>query len=282
MIQSMTGFGSAAEDAFKVEVRSVNHRFMDVSMKIPQNLGRHEMPLRDLIKERFTRGRFDVLVTVSRAGAAGVKINMDSAWALHESLLALKGQLSLSGDIGIDTIVGFKDLLLSEEIEYDSGPLYTAFHEALSGLEEMRLREGETIARDMSSRLDMVGQMISEVASLCPEAVSACRTRFVERLHALFGEAQYDESRVLQEASIMAERTDVTEEITRFNSHISQTRKVLSGGDVAGRKIEFLLQELNREVNTIASKANDYRISNLTVELKAELEKMREQAQNIQ
>ncbi len=124
--------------------------------------------------------------------------------------------------------------------------------------------------------------MNDEVALRCPDAIKACRERFLERLQGLFAEARVDEGRVLQEAAIMAEKTDINEEITRIGLHLAEVEKVLSGGDTIGRKLEFLLQELNREVNTIAAKANDYCISNLSVQMKAELEKMREQAQNIQ
>ncbi|HET6514739.1 MAG TPA: YicC/YloC family endoribonuclease [Thermodesulfovibrionales bacterium] len=282
MMQSMTGFGSSERGPFKVEIRSVNHRFIDISMKIPQNLGRHEIPLRNLVKERFSRGRFDVLLAVERAGNVRVKVNQDLAREIYDALFSLKRDLSLSGTIDIDTVAEFRDLILSEEIDFDAEPLYEAFQEALGRLEEMRFREGEAIGRDMISRLDLISKMNEEVALLCPDAVEDSRKRFAERLHGLFGAVTYDENRVLQEAAIMAEKTDISEEITRFNSHLSQLKTVLSGGDSVGRKIEFLLQELNREANTIASKAGDYRISKISVEMKAELEKMREQAQNIQ
>lgn len=282
MVQSMTGFGSAEKDSFKVEIRSVNHRFLDISMKIPQNLSHYEMPLRNILRERFSRGRFDILVTLLQEGNVRVKINTGLARELYDALRALKEELSLSDSLGIETIAGFRELILTEEIEYHAESLYAAFHEALDRLRAMRDKEGEAIAQDVNSRLEKMEQMTAQISLLCPDVVKECRMRFMERLNLIFGDVKFDENRVLQEAAVMAEKTDVSEEITRLASHIAQMRKILSDGDTIGRKVEFLLQELNREVNTIASKADDYRISTLTVEMKAELEKMREQAQNIQ
>jgi uncharacterized protein (TIGR00255 family) len=282
MVQSMTGFGAAEKDSFKVEIRSVNHRFLDISMKLPQNLSRHEMDLRNMVRERFSRGRFDILVTLLHEENVKVKINAALARKLYDALNAVREELSLSGSIGIETIAGFRELLFTEEMEYKAEALYSVFGEALDRLRSMRDREGEAIARDMSSRLEKVEEMNGRIALLCPDLVNECRKRFMERISVLFGDVKFDENRILQEAAIMAEKTDVSEEITRLSSHIVQMKKILSDGDTIGRKVEFLLQELNREVNTIASKADDYRISALSVEMKAEIEKMREQAQNIQ
>lgn len=282
MIQSMTGFGSAEKDFFKVEIRSLNHRFLDISVKIPQNLGHHEIPLRNMLKERFSRGKFDVLVSITDEGNIKIKINTGFAREIYNSLRTLKDELSLSGTIGIETLAGFGELIVTEEAAYNTESLYAAFNEAMDRLRDMRGKEGESIAGDMFSRLERVEHMNKQIALLCPDMVNECKERFMERLNLLFGDAKYDENRVLQEAAIIAERTDISEEITRIASHIAQMRKILSDGDTIGRKVEFLLQELNREVNTIASKADDYRVSSITVEMKAEIEKMREQAQNIQ
>jgi len=282
MIQSMTGFGSAERGSFKVEMRSVNHRFLDISIKMSQNLNRHEMPLRNMVREKFSRGRFDVMVSIIHEGKPKVRIDTVMAREICDALRSLKDDLSLEGSIGMETIAGFKELILSEDVEYDAEPLYAAFREAIEKLTAMRRREGEAISKDMRSRLDRLEQLKGEVAHLCPSVVNECMERFKERLAALFGDLKFDENRVLQEAAMMAEKADTSEEITRIASHAAQMRKILSDGDTIGRKVEFVLQELNREVNTIASKADDYRISSITIEMKSELEKMREQAQNIQ
>lgn len=287
MIQSMTGFGSAEKGPFKVEIRSLNHRFLDISIKIPQNLGGHEIPLRNMIKERFSRGRFDVLVSMAEGEALGIKINMGLAREIHDALRTLKDELSLSGTLGIETIAGFRELIFTEEVSFDTDSLYAAFDAALEKLLDMRIGEGEATARDFLSRIELLEAMNKEVERLSPEVVKRCMERFTERLNLLISESSTlggaaDENRVLQEAAIMADKTDISEEITRITSHIAQMRKILSEGDTIGRKVEFLLQELNREANTIASKADDYRVSSVAVEMKAEIEKMREQAQNIQ
>ena len=282
MVQSMTGFGASEKGPFRVEMRSLNHRFLEIAVKISPHLSQHEIPLRNLMKKRFSRGKFDVLVSLRDEDNPRIKVHMGLAREIHNSLLKLKEELSLSGTIGIETIAGFRELIVSEEVPHDTELLYSAFAEAMDRVSDMRNKEGESIAQDMWSRLERVEHMNAQVSLLCPEVVNRCKERFAERLALLFGDAQYDENRVLQEAAIIAEKTDVSEEITRINSHVGQMRQILSDGDTIGRKAEFLLQELNREVNTVASKADDYRISSITVEIKAELEKMREQAQNIQ
>ncbi len=281
-MQSMTGFGSAERGSFKVEMRSVNHRFLDVSMKMPQNLGQHEMPLRNRVKEKFSRGRFDILVSIIHEGSPKVRIDTGLAREIYKALCSLKDEFSLGGSIGMEIIAGFKELIILEEMEYDAESLYAAFDEAMEKLGAMRRREGDFISQDMLSRLERLERLGGEVGQLCPAVVSECREKFRERLVALFGDLKFDESRVLQEAALMAEKADISEEVSRIASHCTQLKKILSDGDTIGRKVEFLLQELNREVNTTASKTGDYRVSTIAVEMKSELEKMREQAQNIQ
>ena len=282
MIQSMTGFGSAEHGAFKVEIRSVNHRFIDISIKLPQGLGQMEIPLRNRVKGQFFRGRFDITVSLTGEYDVNVRVNRGLAKELYNALSSLRDELSLPGTLGIDTISGFKELFISGVTAYDTESLFVAFEDALSMLKEMRLREGESIGRDMLARFYAVAAMNDRIVSVCPEAVQACRDKYVGRLYELFREVHYDEHRILQEAAIIAEKTDISEEITRIKAHLVQLKDILSSGDVVGRKSEFLLQEVNREVNTIASKSADYGISAIAVEMKTELEKLREQAQNIQ
>lgn len=282
MIQSMTGFGSAEKGAFRIEIRSVNQRYMDISVKMPQGISLHEMQLRNMLKECFSRGRFDVFVSVAGGGYLKAKIDMNLAREIYDALLTMKDELPLSGTVSIETMAGFRDLIITEETEYDAESLFGAFKEAVSRLSEMRVKEGEAVSHDMLSRLTSVDAMKERAAFLCPDAVNLCRDRFIKKLRDLFGDAEYDENRVLQEASIMAEKLDISEEITRLGSHISHMQEILSDGGIIGRKMEFILQEMNREINTIASKSEDYRISSLTIEMKAEIEKMREQAQNIE
>lgn len=282
MIQSMTGFGAGERGAFKVEIRSVNHRFIDMSFKLPQNLSRHEMTMRNALRERFSRGKLDVMVSVTEEERGRIAVNMSIAKELYSALLSVKEVLSLPGEIGAGDIFELRELFLSMEVEYNTEALYDAFNDAVEKLYRMRVEEGDGIAKDMLMRLGHLEQMKESIALVCSGIAVACRERLIERINALFGEAGYDEGRIIQEAAIIAERADVSEEITRIGLHIGQARKILSSGDAVGRRIEFMLQELNREVNAIASKANDYRVSSAAVEMKSELEKIREQAQNTQ
>jgi uncharacterized protein (TIGR00255 family) len=282
MIQSMTGFGSAEHGAFRIEIRSVNHRFMDISMKLPAGLGRFETPFRNMIKGQFSRGRFEISVLLTGECNVKVRVNMGLARELFNALSLLREELSLDGTIGIDTFSGFRELFTSEEAAHDTESLDVAFEAALLALKEMRLREGESIRRDMLARLEAVAVMNERIMSFSAEAAKLCKEKYACRLKELFGEVCCDEQRILQEAAMMAERTDISEETVRISSHLAQLKDILFSGDTVGRKIEFLLQEVNREMNTAASKSADYVIAAIVVEMKTELEKMREQAQNIQ
>lgn len=279
----MTGFGSGERGSFKVEIRSLNHRFMDVSIKLPQGLARHEIELRNMLKEEFSRGRLDVNVYVAEGARQRVRVDTALATDIYNALQTLKDELLLSGNISVDVMAGFRDIIISEEADLNETPLYEAFMDAVAMLSEMREREGGAILQDMLARIGAISLMNSRVASLCPEVVNACRDKFVQRLNELFGEGVVcDGNRIMQEAAIMAERMDISEEITRISSHTEQMKNLLLEGGTIGRKAEFLVQELNREANTISSKSGDYRVSSIAVEMKNELEKMREQVQNIQ
>lgn len=283
MIQSMTGFGSGERGSFKVEMRSLNHRFMDISIKVPQGLARHEIELRNMLKEEFSRGRFDVSVYVTEGARQRVRTDRALATDIYNALQALKDEFQLPGSISVDVMAGFRDIIISEEADLNETPLYEAFMDAVAMLSEMREREGAAILQDMLARIDAISLMNSTVVSLCPEVVNACRDKFIRRLNELSGEGVVsDVNRIMQEAALMAEKMDISEEVTRISSHTEQLKKLLLDGGTIGRKAEFLVQELNREVNTISSKAGDYRVSGIAIEMKNELEKVREQVQNIQ
>lgn len=280
-IQGMTGFGSASRDSFRVEIRSLNHRFMDVTMRMPTELSAHELPLREILKGRFERGKFDVNVSI--AGAAGriaVNINTDAAKEVLDSLNRLKGELGIAGEPDIRTLLEFKGLFIKEDVAYDTGALYDAFGEAASELEKMRLKEGEETLRELSLRAASLEVMNGEIEALSPEVMEAGKKKYFERIKELLPGEEH--LKLLQEAAAIAEKADITEEVSRIKNHIVHMKRILSEGGAVGRKLDFLLQELNREANTIASKTDDYRISSLVIEMKAEIEKSREQVQNLQ
>ena len=282
MIQSMTGFGSAEKNGFRVEIRSLNHRFMDISMKLQQLLSEHEIPMRKMLKEKFARGKFDVSVSSAGDSKAGLKFNEELAKDVYESLKALQSRLSIPGAIEIQTLLSYKELFLAGRQEYDSGLLYGAFNEAMEQLEKMRVEEGRAMAEDISNMADRVESLNKDLWSVMPDVIADYKVKFHERLREILEGVEYDRDRVSQEVAIMIEKRDVTEELTRIDAHIKQFRKILQSGDIIGKQLDFLTQEFNREANTVASKAGDYRIANIIIEMKSEIEKIREQVQNIQ
>lgn len=282
MIQSMTGFGSAEKNGFRVEIRSLNHRFMDISMKLQQLLSEHEIPMRKMLKEKFARGKFDVSVSAVGDSKAGLKFNEELAKDVYEGLKALQSRLSIPGAIEIQTLLSYKELFLAGSQEYDSGLLYGAFKAAMGQLEKMRIEEGRAIAEDISNMADRVESLNKDLWSIVPDVIADYKVKFHERLREILDGVEYDRDRVLQEVAIMIEKRDVTEELARIDAHIKQFRKILQSGDIIGKQLDFLTQEFNREANTVASKAGDYRIANIIIELKSEIEKIREQVQNIQ
>jgi uncharacterized protein (TIGR00255 family) len=281
MVQGMTGFGSGEKDGFRVEVRSLNHRFMDVSIKLPAALARHEIALREALKERFRRGKFDVYVSTLPGAGMRVGINKEMARELYLSLAELKEELSLSGDIGVDTLLNWKELVVAEEASFDADALHAAFGIAVEELEDMRMREGKELADELISRADTLEQLNREVMSLSDAVWAEGRERFLIRVRE-FLPGGYEEGRLIQEAASAAEKADISEEVSRLENHIRHLKKILSAGGAIGRKLDFVLQEINREANTIASKADDHRVLNIVIEMKAEAEKAREQAQNVQ
>jgi uncharacterized protein (TIGR00255 family) len=282
MVQSMTGYGSASNSDFTVEIRSLNHRFIDISLKMPPYMSRHEIPLRNILKERFRRGRLDVSICVNESGVPGLKINKHLARNIYAALRQLQEEFSLPGDIGIETLTGYRELLVEEEMGCDVEALYSVLREAASNLEQMRLREGNLLVEDIGKRLDILNDMNGRIKSLAPDEVVRWREKFTERLKLMVESGAIDNNRIIQEAALMAEKLDISEETNRIENHVKQFVEILDKGDTVGKQLDFLLQEINREVNTLAYKSGDYSISRLVVEMKTEVEKIREQIQNIQ
>lgn len=278
----MTGFGSAEKGGFRVEVRSLNHRFMDIVMRMPPVLGKYEMRLRETLQKKFDRGKFDVYVSATGAGALKLKPNTETAKEIYNALTGLKDSLRVTGEIDMGMLLHWKETFIEEEVTYDPEVLFAAFEAAVAGLEEMRLKEGEDLKKELLARAGTVGELNEEVKSLAPAAIEAGREKFLERLKQFFADKGCDDSKLMQEAAGMAEKADITEETSRTKNHVEHMKHILQNGGTVGRKLDFLLQELNREANTIASKTDDYRISELVIDMKTEIEKAREQAQNIQ
>ena len=282
MVQSMTGFGSAANADYSVEIRSLNHRFIDISIKIPQFMSQYEIPLRNILKENFERGRFEVSISLNEQKAPRLKCNRPLAENLLSALKDLQRELSLPGRITIQTFSEYRDILIEEEPEYDIDALFSIFHKAVFSLREMRMREGALLSEEIRKRTGALDDMIKTIQSSAPDELVRWRERFSARLRLIVDAGIMDNGRILQEAAIMAEKLDISEEISRIENHLKQLAEIPDQGDAVGKKLDFILQELNREVNTLACKSGEYAISAVVIEMKTELEKIREQVQNIQ
>jgi len=282
MIQSMTGFGSASSNDFTVEIRSVNHRFIDIAIKMPSYMNQHEIPLRNILKKRFQRGRFDVSILMNSNKTAQLKLNTNLAKNIYTALQSLQKELSIPGEITLETLSGYREILAEQEPEYDTNVLYDVFQEAVGNLEEMRMREGTLLMEDIRRRIGSLDEMNKKINALSPDEVARWEKKFTERLKLIVDAGILDNNRIAQEAAIMAEKLDISEEISRLESHLKQFLEILDKGTIIGKKLDFLLQEINREVNTLSYKTGDYAISNLVVEMKTDIEKVREQIQNIQ
>ncbi len=278
----MTGFGSAENEGCRVEVRSINHRFLDVSMRAPSFLSQLEIPFRNIMKELFSRGKFDISVSISAREAAEVTVNVEFARKMYASFKALQDELSVSGEIDINSLLALHELYIETGQKYDLGKVTETYRQALADLLKMRTTEGGALAAELRQMISSVAAMNGTIRASCGRVLEEVKGKFRERLETLLEGREVDESRILQEAAITAAKLDIAEELARIGSHLGQFEAILGAGGIIGRKLDFILQELNREVNTIASKSADYEVSSITVEMKTVIEKMREQVQNIQ
>jgi uncharacterized protein (TIGR00255 family) len=291
MIRSMTGFGAgrgaAGGEELDVEIRSVNHKFCEVKVRLPRELAALEVDAAKAVRERLARGGIDV--TVRRAGAAGAvapRVDVPLAEAYARAFAELQARLALPGALTLADIVGSEGVIRLDEraldVEAAREALRSALGAALDALVEMRAREGEALARDVGGRLDAVEALVARAAALVPHAVEHHRARLAERVEELTRGLALDPGRLAQEVALFADRTDVAEEVTRLASHVAQARALLASAEPAGRKLEFLVQEMHREVNTIGSKSQSAEIAAVIVAAKAEVERMREQVQNVE
>ncbi len=289
----MTGYGrkevTGAGFHGSIEVRSVNNRYLDIQVKTPRSLAALEPRVKKMVQDRFSRGRFDVFITRNGEQEKAGRLTHDEAMAAQYIgiLRDLKTRFSLSGEVDLSVVAGFQGLITVTEEKEDIEAIWQLLAEglgqALDELDGMRSVEGQALVKDMLRRLDILASLMKDIQMLSPLSVENARKRMAETLARLLNERP-DPVRLAQEMAILAERTDVTEELTRLSSHISQFHAMLAGaaGEPVGRKLDFLLQEMGREANTISSKAMDAQISYHVVNIKAELEKIREQAQNIE
>jgi len=290
--KSMTGFGRGEAEAkgrrWTVEIRCVNHRYLDLKIKLPKGYAGLEKKVRKCLTAVLVRGRVDVVLSVSGdfSDLQEIEANHSLALTYRDALAKLADQLDLLNDVSLLRLASYPDVLVlnqrAEDLDEVWPSMEMALVEALDVCDKMRRDEGDAMAADLQERLSQFAGVVSKIEERIPELLQEREAKLKERLEKLLGNVQLDPQRLTQEIAILSDKTDVTEEIVRLSSHIKQFRAFLESEEATGRKIDFLLQEFLREVNTMASKINDADIAHLTVDLKAELEKMREQIQNIE
>jgi uncharacterized protein (TIGR00255 family) len=292
MIQSMTGYGRSEgthrEFAIVAELRSTNHKYCDISVRLPKFLLPLEIPLKKLLQQRFTRGRLELAVSVN--GAAEQTKRMEANLELARQYLTLmkeiQAKLDLPGRPDLGMLMEFRDIIAPADLEDTTGELESRVEalvgDAMGRLESMRKKEGQSLAKDLLHRIGMIEKALGRIQIRIPAMLREYQARLKDRIDRLTKGVKLDPGRLIQEVALFAERSDVTEELTRLKSHMKQFRTMIRGNVSVGRSLDFLIQEMNREVNTIGSKASDAAVALGVVGIKSELEKLREQVQNIE
>ena len=291
MLKSMTGFGAAAveNDDYKVtvELKAVNQRFLEMNFHMPRQFGQWEENLRQLIRQAAARGKVDIFVNYidKRESKSTIRVDKGLALAYQTAMNELSDTLHLPRPDSAVMFAGFPDVLQVEQsVELDGlqPVLEDALQQALKAFDDMRQREGAHIAEDFEQRLAKLEDMRQQLITLAPAIVEERRQHLQEVLAEALAGKDFDETRIIQETALFADRVNYTEEVVRLESHIAQFRQIMAAGEPSGRKLDFLIQEFNRETNTIGSKANSKDAAQLVVDMKSEIEKIREQVQNIE
>lgn len=292
MIKSMTGFGRCEiqkySRKFTVELKSVNHRYLDVNIRMPKKLNFFETAIRSLLKSYAARGKIDIFVTCEDLSQAqmSVKYNSSLAEEYMKYLKQMEKEFGLENDIRVSTLSRYPEVFTMEEQSEDEEELWNGLKEALEGafkqFVETRKREGENLKKDILSKLDILSEQIEFIEERSPQIIAEYRTKLEDKMKELLADTQIEESRIAAEVILFADKICTDEEVVRLKSHISHMRNTLEEQDEIGRKLDFIAQEMNREANTILSKANDIEVSDRAIGLKTEIEKIREQIQNIE
>ena len=292
MIKSMTGFGRSEvtvhDRKFSVELKSVNHRYLDVNIRMPKALNFFDSAIRQELKKYISRGKVDVYITYENLGetTSTVKYNHDIAAEYLKFLNQMGEEFGLENDVRVSTLSKYPEVLVMEEGDTDEEELWKdlqgALDKACEVFVETRVKEGENLKKDLIDKLDHMMTLVEFIDKRSPQIIEEYRSRIDARVREILGDANVDEGRLLTEVTVFADKICVDEEIVRLRSHIATVKKELSEGENIGRKLDFLAQELNREANTILSKSTDLEIANCGIELKTEIEKVREQIQNIE
>jgi len=292
MISSMTGYGRCEieenERKVLVEINSVNHRYLDLNIRMPRLLMQLEEEVRKTLKEKLSRGKVEVSITFQSTAQEDLEVTIDEALgqAYLDGLRQMGSQFGLEDDLKLSALMNVHDLITFQKKTSDqkavSQTIKMAVGGALENFRKMRLTEGEVLKQDILLKNNVLSQMVAAIEERSPQVVVGYQERLTNRLGQLLQEVPIDEGRMASEIALFADKCAIDEEVTRLKSHMKQLEEILVEGGVVGRKLDFLMQEMNREANTIGSKANDYEITKMVVALKTEIEKIREQVQNIE
>ncbi|MBR2740492.1 MAG: YicC family protein [Oscillospiraceae bacterium] len=292
MVMSMTGYGRSImhidDSDITVEIRSVNNRFADVSVKLPRSLSYCEDKVKTEVLKKVNRGKIDVFISYQKPQGENVEIepNISAARGYYDALKKIDAELGTHTEINANMLARFSDVFVVTREVPDEEKVWADIRQVLlsaaDNFNSMRAAEGKRMSEDVLGKIDRVEELVGKVEETSEPRVEAYRKKLYDRLTDILGSTDIDEKRILEEAAIYADRTAVDEETVRLRSHIGQFREIVASGGPVGRKLDFLVQEINREINTIGSKASDLEITGYVVDLKSEVEKIREQIQNIE
>lgn len=293
MIKSMTGFGRGeyTDDNYnlKIEIKAVNHRYNDISVKMPRHMNYLEENIKKIIKDNISRGKIDIYLNLEYLDASliDIKVDMNLAKSYKEALEKISEELDLDGNIIINNILSLSDIIKTERKEIDEEEILEVVQNslklAIADIMTMKIREGRELELDMVSHLEEIETVLYKIEERSPLVVIEYREKLKTRINELLeNNLNIDEEKLNYEVAYFADKSNINEEIIRLKSHIGQFKDILAKEDIVGRKLDFLIQEMNREINTIGSKASDIEISSTVVDIKAEIEKIREQVQNVE
>lgn len=292
MIKSMTGFGRCeiqkGSRKFTVELKSVNHRYLDVNIRMPKKLNFFETAIRTLLKSYANRGKVDIFITYEDLSQTQVSVKYNAALAAEylKYLKQMEEEFGLENDVRVSTLSRYPEVFIMEEQSEDEEELWNGLKEALEGaftqFVETRKTEGENLKKDILSKLDLLEEQIVFIEERSPQIIAEYRAKLEDKMKELLADTQIEENRIAAEVILFADKICTDEEVVRLKSHIQHMRNTLEEKEGIGRKLDFIAQEMNREANTILSKANDLEVSNHAISLKTEIEKIREQIQNIE
>jgi len=281
-IQSMTGYGESEQRGVRIEAKSLNHRFLDIQFKMPSSLNPYEIEFRNIVKEFFLRGRIEISISFTELSKIKMNVNKIMVNSLIESLREIQKENNIKEPLSINHLFWFKDVIFKQELEINPEDIKVTLRDALKNLKNMRIKEGIILAEEIQKIINSIDEMVIKIEDIMVDFIKEKFEEKKRKIKELLKDIEIEETRLFQEIALIAEKTDISEELSRLKSHIKQMKNIFKEGGSIGRKLDFLLQEIFREINTIGSKCTEYRISEIVIKIKSAIEKIRQQVQNLQ